>query len=194
MSSGSSARPGAAGRLSHPNILAIYEVFEVDHLPWLAAELVDGRALSTEIRDTGALPLETVLRHAEGLADALALAHSKGVLHRDIKPSNVLVDKEGRARLTDFGLAEHYNPGNGCRGTRPPRRASRRHRPGAVVGTPATSHRSRRWAGRSIARSDIFSLGAVLYEMCTGRPAFPHRKRATASMRSCTANRRPSPG
>jgi Tol biopolymer transport system component len=155
-------------RLSHPNIIPVYEVFEEGGHPWLASELVDGEDLRAALQRRGLLPVEEVLVHAEGLTDALNAAHSKGILHRDIKPGNVLIGKDGRARLADFGLAGVFASGTTDATTRSASLTGEGH----VVGTPGYMSPEQVLGKPLDARSDIFSLGVVLYEMCTGHPAF----------------------
>jgi eukaryotic-like serine/threonine-protein kinase len=161
----------SASAVSHPNIVQVFDVLEVDGLPWTVMEFVDGQTVRGLLAGGRPFPVDDTLRYAEGLADALRAAHERGILHRDIKPSNVLIDREGRARLTDFGLAKHLIQPTG--GDSAPTLTLEETRPGVVVGTPG--YRSPEQAlGKPVdRRSDIFSLGAVLYEMCTGRPAFP---------------------
>jgi Tol biopolymer transport system component len=160
----------ATSRLLHPGVVSVFEVLEHDGQPWMVMELVDGSDLGQLIREQGALPAEKVLRFGESLASALEFAHRSGVLHRDIKPRNVLVDKEGRARLTDFGLARFFVPLDGA--STISTASSSLTREGGVVGTP--NYMSPEQAlGRAVdQRSDIFSFGALLYEMCTGAVAF----------------------
>ena len=155
-------------RLPHPNIIPVYEVFEDTGHPWLASELVEGEDLRAALSRRGPLPAEEVLAHAEGLTDALAAAHAKGILHRDIKPSNVLIGTDGRARLADFGIAGAIASGSEDATTRSASLTGDGH----VVGTPGYMSPEQVLGKPLDDRSDIFSLGAVLYEMCTGRPAF----------------------
>lgn len=160
----------AASRLSHPNVVQVYEVFESDGTPWLASELIEGVDLRSAIRARGGLPLEEILQHAEGLSEALAFAHEKGILHRDIKPNNVLIGKDGRAKLADFGLARVFAAADSA--SRQSTLTEALTGEGHVVGTPGYMSPEQA-LGRPIdVRSDIFCLGTVLYEMCTGRPAF----------------------
>jgi Tol biopolymer transport system component len=151
----------AAARLIHPGIATIFDVFEADGVPWLAMEMVDGRRLSAVLGD-GTLAVEDVVRHGEVLADALAAAHDAGVLHRDVNPNNVLIGRDGRARLTDFGLARTVEPepGSMCTET------------GMVVGTRGYMSPEQAMGKTLDGRSDVFCLGLVLYEMATGVRAF----------------------
>ncbi|MEN8164271.1 MAG: protein kinase [Acidobacteriota bacterium] len=157
----------AASRLLHPNVVPIFEVFEFEDTPWLAMELVEGGSLKNRLKGTGPLPLLEVLGHGMGLAGALAAAHELDILHRDLKPANVLLDAEGRARLVDFGLARRLvSKDRGDEET-----ITRLTEQGHMVGTPGYMSPEQA-LGRSLdARSDIFCLGLVLYEMATGTPA-----------------------
>lgn len=159
----------AASRLSHPAIVTILEVFEHQGLPWIAMELVEGVTLRRALLERGPLPLQELLHHAEDLTDALRAAHSRKVLHRDVNPNNVLVTRDGRARLTDFGLARFYvAPGEESQAST----ESSGSESGHVVGTPGYMSPEQVLGKHVDPRSDIFCLGLVLYEMSTGKPAF----------------------
>ena len=160
----------ATAVLQHPHIVTVFESFEYDRFSWLAMELVDGKSLSEYLEEHGPLSPREVLRHAEGLADALRVAHQHHIVHRDIKPSNVLVDRDGLARLTDFGLAriEESPEGNG-QDFLPVQPLTKT---GQLMGTLAYMSPEQVLGRRLDGRSDIFSLGCVLYELCTGEPAF----------------------
>jgi adenylate cyclase len=167
----------AVAALNHPNIVTIHSVEEADGTYFLTMELVQGVALSQLIPSEG-LPLDEFFDLAISLADALAAAHEKGIVHRDLKPANIMVDKRGRAKILDFGLAK---VGGISDGTDIPGSAQRptfavssetQTQVGAVIGTlPYMS--PEQVQGRSVGpRSDLFSLGAVLYEMTVGQPPF----------------------
>jgi eukaryotic-like serine/threonine-protein kinase len=158
----------AVSRISHPAIIPVFEVFEDRGHPWLASELVEGENLGAAMKRRGPLPVEEVLAHAAGLTDALNAAHAKGVLHRDIKPGNVLIGNDGRARLADFGLAGVLASDAEDMTTRSASLTGSGH----VVGTAGYMSPEQVLGKPLDARSDLFSLGAVLYEMCTARPAF----------------------
>lgn len=160
----------AASSLSHPHIVPVFEVFEVDGLPWLAMEIVEGESLRAALAGGHPLPVDDVIRHAEGLAGALEAAHARHVLHRDVNPRNVLVARDGRARLADFGLAKAFVPPE--ERSSASTQSSEGTESGAVVGTPGYMSPEQALGRPVDPRSDIFSLGTVLYEMCTGRPAF----------------------
>ncbi len=147
----------SAGRLSHPNIVTIYDVGEADGLAYIAMEYLPGATLR-DLMDKGPMPLDLVLDTATQMAEALAFAHEHDVIHRDVKPANVVVTgRHGRIKLTDFGIAHFVN--------------SDHTHVGQMLGSPRYMSRSRRWDARSWTLG-FFSLGAVLYEMLTGRYAF----------------------
>jgi predicted Ser/Thr protein kinase len=155
------AEAEAAAGLQHPNIVAIHEVGEHDGQPFFSMDFVAGRSLADLVRDH---PLSNphAARYARQVAGAIAYAHAKGILHRDLKPSNVLVDADDRPRVTDFGLAKRIEGDGGLTAS------------GAVLGTPGYMPPEQA-AGRREAvgpASDVYSLGALLYELLTGRPPF----------------------
>lgn len=165
----------SASGISHPNVVQVFEVFEVDGRPWLALQYVPGRDLETLLAETGHLPIEAVLRYGECLAAALKAAHDRNVLHCDIKPRNVLITPDDRVLLGDFGLARSL--------PRPEADASASTESitptpeGTVAGTAGYMSPEQVLARPLDKRSDIFSLGTVLYQMCTGRRAFSNSKR-----------------
>lgn len=155
----------AAGALSHANIATIYDVGEVEGVAYIAMELVDGQPLDEWLHAHGRMPYERVLRLARQLADALAFAHRAGIVHRDVKPSNILISADGStAKLLDFGVARVGETDQS---------ALAKTQVGQLVGTPRYMSPEQALGLPVDARSDQFSLGAVLYEMVTGRPAFP---------------------
>ena len=155
----------AAGALSHANIATIYDVGEADGIAYIAMELVDGRPLDRWIAANGRIPHERTLHLALQLAQALGYAHSMGIVHRDVKPSNILISEDGKTvKLLDFGVARM--------GDADPS-ALERTQVGQLVGTPRYMSPEQALGLPVDARSDLFSLGAVFYEMTTGKPAFP---------------------
>ncbi|HRK78125.1 MAG TPA: protein kinase [Thiobacillus sp.] len=148
----------SAGRLSHPNIVTIYDVGEADGLAYIAMEYLPGATLR-DLMDKGPMPLDLVLDTATQMAEALAFAHEHDVIHRDVKPANVVVTgRRGRIKLTDFGIAHFVN--------------SDHTHVGQMLGSPRYMSPEQAMGREINGRSDIFSLGAVLYEMLTGRYAF----------------------
>ena len=144
-------------QISHPNVCRVYDIGEVDGRYFLTMEYVDGEDLATLLRRIGRLPKDKAVQIARQLCAGLAAAHEQGILHRDLKPGNVMIDGRGRARITDFGLAAL---------------AGEIHRTEARAGTPAYMS-PEQLAGREISvRSDLYSLGLVLYELFTGQSAF----------------------
>lgn len=160
----------SASQLSHPHIVPIFEILKWDGLPWIAMELVEGSSLRTLLRDQGAMSLRRALAAGEGLADALRAAHEKGIIHRDINPNNVLIRGDGWPLLTDFGLAHVLTvdeaDSSATTGSAP------LTKPGHVLGTRGYMSPEQVLGKPVDPRSDIFSFGTVLYEMCTGRRAF----------------------
>jgi serine/threonine-protein kinase len=148
----------SAGRLSHPSIVTIYDVGEADGLAYIAMEYLAGATLR-DLMNKGPMPLDLVLETATQMAEALAFAHEHGVIHRDIKPANVVVTgRRGRVKLTDFGIAHLVN--------------SDHTHAGQMLGSPRYMSPEQAMGREVDGRSDIFSLGAVLYEMLTGHYAF----------------------
>ena len=154
-----------AARLSHPNIVPIYSVDERDGLVYFVMGLVEGESVGDHIRRTGPLPIDEARRILREVADALAYAHAHGVVHRDIKPDNVLLDgATGRAMVTDFGIARAATEEEG---------STRLTATGTAIGTPAYMSPEQCAGDRGIdGRSDLYSLGAVAYQMLTGDPPF----------------------
>ncbi len=165
----------ATSRVSHANIVQILEAFEAEGYPWLALQYVAGPDLGSLLASKGRLPVETVLRLGEDLASALKSAHDQGVLHRDIKPRNVLLTADDHALLGDFGLARLL-PRLDADSTLS-NQSSTVTPAGAVLGTPRYMSPEQALGRPVDKRSDIFSLGVLLYEMCTGRPAFSPSER-----------------
>ncbi len=164
----------AVAALQHPNIVAIHSIEEAEGQRFLVMELVEGKRLD-ELIEPGGLPLPQALDIALHLADALGAAHGKGVVHRDLKPGNVMVDRDGRVKLLDFGLAKRASDtivGDEGGSSLAPTRGAELTRRGEVVGTvPYMS--PEQLEGRPIdPRTDIFSLGIVMYEMLSGRRPF----------------------
>ena len=159
-----------AAQLNHPNIVPIYSVDERDGLVYFVMAFVQGGSLGDRLRDRGALPIDDARRILRELADALGYAHRSGVVHRDIKPDNILLDADtGRAMITDFGIARAATAGEGTRLTAT----------GVAIGTPTYMSPEQCSGDRDIdGRSDLYSLGAMAYQMLTGEPPFARRQHA----------------
>jgi Tol biopolymer transport system component len=167
----------AASRITHPNVVQVLETLEIENVPWIALQYVPGKDLEALLQERGRLPIEQVLRFATDLAEALQAAHEHRVLHRDIKPRNILIASDGRALLGDFGLARVLR-GAGATDTGTTE-ALTLTPAGTLLGTPRYMSPEQVLGHALDARSDIFSLGAVFYEMCTGTPAFAANERGT---------------
>jgi Tol biopolymer transport system component len=160
----------AASGLNHPHICTVYETGEADGLAYIAMEYVEGRTLAELIGGSG-LPPETVVRYGMQIADALAHAHSRGVIHRDLKTSNVVISREGRAKVLDFGLARRIPLNVGTDVTR----SSNAIADGKLVGTLAYMAPEMLLGQTADERSDIWGLGVMLHEMCAGALPFQGR-------------------
>ena len=168
----------AAGALSHANIATIYDVGETDGAAYIAMELVDGQPLDAVLQAQGRIPYERVLAIGQQLAGALAYAHRCGVIHRDVKPSNILLSPDGKvAKLLDFGVARvgDIDPANADK-------QLARTQVGQLIGTPRYMSPEQALGLPVDQRSDLFSLGIVLYEMITGKVAFPGTALATLAI------------
>ena len=153
-----------AAQLSHPNIVPIYSVDEMENLVFFVMAFVDGKNLALQLHEKGRLGIGETRRVMREVADALAFAHARGVVHRDVKPDNVLLEKEsGRAMVTDFGIARAVSDSGDSRLTAT----------GMAIGTPAYMSPEQAAGERDIdGRSDLYALGIVAYQMLTGAPPF----------------------
>jgi TolB-like protein/Flp pilus assembly protein TadD len=161
----------ALAALNHPHIVTVFSVDALAPVPYLTMELVDGQPLSKSI-PRGGLSLERFFRLAVPLADALAAAHEQGIIHRDLKPGNVMVDGDGRPKILDFGLAKNVPSATGGEDKTAAATATLDTGIGVVLGTIGYMSPEQVRGEAVDARSDVFALGLVLYEMATGLRAF----------------------
>jgi eukaryotic-like serine/threonine-protein kinase len=159
----------AAAALNHPNILAIYHIGTHENSPYIVSELLEGESLRERLK-LGALSVRKAVEYAIQIARGLAVAHDKGIVHRDLKPENIFVTKDAQVKILDFGLAKLTGPEISSQTCAPT--MSYRTEPGMVMGTVGymSPEQLRGWTADH--RSDIFSFGAILYEMLSGQRAF----------------------
>jgi WD40 repeat protein len=157
----------AAGTLNHPNLVTIYELGTHDGAPFIAMELLEGETLRDKL-DRGAIPARKSIEYAVQIANGLAAAHEKGIIHRDLKPENIFAMPDGRIKILDFGLAKLTAPAD----VPDDQTAKRGTAPGTVMGTAGYMSPEQVLALDVDHRSDIFSFGAILYEMLSGHRAF----------------------
>jgi serine/threonine protein kinase/Tol biopolymer transport system component len=160
----------AASALNHPNIISVYDVGREGDIAYIVSELVDGESLRHTIAQ-GPIPARRVIEIATQMAEGLAAAHAAGIVHRDLKPENVMLTREGRVKILDFGLAwQAFSSTGGHPDTTPTEPAVTN--PGVVMGTVGYMSPEQVRAQVVDTRSDIFSAGVIVYEMLTGRRAF----------------------
>jgi hypothetical protein len=147
-------------RLTHPNIVQVYDLVEDARGMWIAMELVEGGSLAELLGERGALEHDELIRLAVPMAQAMAFAHARGVIHRDFKPDNVMITTDGVPKVMDFGIAKLA------------RQAPELTQEGSVLGSPAYMSPEQAAGRKADARSDIYSFGATLYEMATGNTPF----------------------
>ena len=163
----------ATAALNHPNILAVFDIGTSDGSPYVVSELLEGETLRERLR-SGAIAPRKALDYALQIAHGLAAAHEKGIIHRDLKPENLFITKDGRLKILDFGLAKltQVDPGSSAHTSMPT--ATHGTEAGVVMGTAGYMSPEQVRGLTLDPRSDIFSFGAILYEMLSGKRAF-HR-------------------
>ncbi|HEX2312468.1 MAG TPA: serine/threonine-protein kinase, partial [Thermomonospora sp.] len=168
----------ATARLSHPGIVTVHDVVDEDGRPWIVMELIRARSLQQILDEEGPLPPARVADIGRQTAAALRAAHAVGILHRDVKPANVLITDEGRAVLTDFGIARVVGDATLTR-------------TGLLVGSPAYMPPERAKGEPATPASDLWSLGATLYAACEGRP--PHDRSEVMAVLAAVMTEDPPP-
>jgi len=149
----------ALARMSHPNIVQVYDFVQYFDQAWIAMELIEGKNIANHLHDNGGMRINETVQLAIQIADALAYAHKRGVIHRDLKPANVILSVNGAAKITDFGLAKIA-------------RSSVQTQAGSFIGSPAYMSPEQTQGKAANAYSDIYALGVALYEMLSGRLPF----------------------
>ncbi len=172
----------ATAALNHPNILAVFDIGTSEGSPYVVSELLEGETLRDRLR-SGAIAVRKTLDYAMQIAHGLAAAHEKGIIHRDLKPENLFVTKDGRVKILDFGLAKLTQPDPGAGSNTAMPTATHGTEAGVVMGTAGYMSPEQVRGMTLDARSDIFSFGAILYEMLSGKRAF-HGDTAADTMSS----------
>ena len=167
----------AVATLNHPNILAVHDIGTQEKTPYIVTELLEGRTLREQL-DEGALPVRKAMQCAQQIANGLAAAHDKGIVHRDLKPENIFCTKDGRIKILDFGLAKQTTSRTAPATMSDATATSAQTQAGVVMGTAGYMSPEQVRGATTDHRSDIFALGAILYEMLSGQRAF---KRDTAA-------------
>jgi eukaryotic-like serine/threonine-protein kinase len=162
----------AASALNHPNILTVYEIGEVDGKNYIATELIDGQTLREHLSHKESLQLNSILKIGVQVSEALSAAHQAGIIHRDIKPENIMLRKDGYAKVLDFGLAKLSEPKAMATGSEDATRVQVNTTPGMVMGTVSYMSPEQARGNLTDARTDIWSLGVVLFEMLAGKVPF----------------------
>ncbi|MFZ0279272.1 MAG: serine/threonine-protein kinase, partial [Candidatus Sulfotelmatobacter sp.] len=168
----------ATAALNHPNILAVFDIGTYEGSPYVVSELLEGETLRERLRG-GAIVVRKTLDYALQIAHGLAAAHEKGIIHRDLKPENLFLTKDGRVKILDFGLAKLTQPDSGTHTSMPTQ--TQATEAGVVMGTAGYMSPEQVRGTAVDPRSDIFSFGAILYEMLSGKRAF-HGETAADTM------------
>src|SRR3954453_22800952 len=168
----------AAAGLTHPNIVAIFDRSEWDGTPYIAMELVDGKTLKELVTERGPLPPDIAVGLTEQVLRALGYAHRRGIVHRDVKPQNVIIDRDGQAKVADFGIARAGD-------------TSQMTQAGAIIGTMQYLSPEQFEGPPVDRRADLYSVGIVLYELLTGQVPFDGE--APISIAIKQINERPVP-
>src|SRR5271165_3458470 len=177
----------ATAALNHPNIVSIFHVGQYDGSPYIVTELLQGETLRERLRK-GPMRLREVLDYGVELARGLAAAHDAGIIHRDLKPENIWMTKDGRIKILDFGLAK-LDPSKAASTDAETVSLDPQSHPGQVLGTVGYMSPEQVRGQVADARSDIFAVGVILYEMLTGKAAF--RKATSADTMSAILNEDP---
>jgi serine/threonine protein kinase/tetratricopeptide (TPR) repeat protein len=148
-----------ASQITHENVCRIHDLGEVEGIKYISMEFIEGQNLHEFIKTSRGLKIETAISIAKQVCHALTAAHKKGVIHRDLKPQNIMIDKKGNAYVMDFGIARSLE-------------AEEVTKPGVIIGTPAYISPEQAEGKTADTRSDIYSLGCIMYEMLTGKPPF----------------------
>src|SRR5262249_53932423 len=157
----------AAGSLNHPNVLTVHDIGMHEGNPYIVSELLEGGTLREHLDGTP-LPLNQATAFATQLADGLAAAHDRGIVHRDLKPENLFITRDGRLKILDFGIAKLL----AAESENPDPKAPAQTQTGAILGTMGYMSPEQVRGQHADRRSDIFSAGAILYEMLSGKRAF----------------------
>src|SRR3984885_6769980 len=168
----------AVAALNHPNILAIHDFGEHEGSPYIVTEFLEGETLRERLR-LGAMPVRKAIESAEQIGRGLAAAHDKGIIHRDLKPENIFVTRDGRVKILDFGLAKLARPES----TADAATLASQTEPGVMLGTVGYMSPEQVKAQNADQRSDLFSFGAILYEILSGNRAF-HGETPVETMRA----------
>jgi serine/threonine protein kinase len=161
----------AASALNHPNIITIHEIEQIDSVNFIATEFIDGQTLRQYL-SARPMKIAEALDISVQIASALSASHAAGIIHRDIKPENVMLRRDGIVKVLDFGLAKLTADQSMSVDTRSPTKALFKTEPGTIVGTASYMSPEQARGLALDARTDIFSLGVVIYEMVTGEAPF----------------------